>query len=77
MSTDFAVGLVMLGTAGVMAIILFFVFRVVVLWYFRLNQIADNIAVIADHYRQLGQAPGRPLTPRVPPPPRPNPLVSR
>lgn len=74
MSPDALVGLFMLGTVFVMVIILFFVFRVVVLWYFRINQIADNLAIIADHYRQLGQVPSRPLAPRSPQAP---PLMQR
>lgn len=66
MSSDFVVGLFMVGTIFIMAVILFFVFRVVVLWYFRLNQIADNLAVIADHYRQMGALARTPASPRPP-----------
>ena len=36
-------------------VIVFLIFRQLVLWYFRLNQIADDIAVIANHYRALAR----------------------
>lgn len=35
----------------------FLALRQVALWYFRINQIADNIAVIADYCRAHGQPP--------------------
>jgi hypothetical protein len=31
----------------------FMLCREIVLWYFRINQIADDLHVIADHYRAL------------------------
>lgn len=39
--------------ALVVAFVVFLVIRELVLWYFRLNQIANDIGYIADHYRQL------------------------
>lgn len=36
--------------------VVFLVIREIVLWYFRINQIADNIAYIANHYRAIDQA---------------------
>lgn len=35
---------------------LFLVLRRLTLWYFRINEMADNLAVIADHYRSQRQA---------------------
>ena len=32
---------------------IFLLCRQVVLWYFRINQIADDLHVIANHYRKL------------------------
>lgn len=51
----------------------FLALREVTLWYFRINQIADDLAVIAAHYRSL--RPPRPIPPGyvevTPPPPAP------
>lgn len=35
----------------------FLALRELMLWYFRINQMADNIAVIADYCRRNKQAP--------------------
>jgi TM2 domain-containing membrane protein YozV len=43
----------------VIAIAIFLLIRQLVLWYFRVNEIADNIAYIADHYRHVDQEAGR------------------
>ena len=46
--------------------VLFVALRAIVLWYFRINEIADDLHVIAQHYRQLASQP-------LPPPTRPSP----
>jgi hypothetical protein len=55
---------------GVFAVILFLALRQCVLWYFRLNQIADDLHVIADHYRSQAKAatPVQPTAGHVPAP---------
>lgn len=45
----------------------FLALREVALWYFRINQIADNIAVIADHYRAQKQVASVPVAQPLPP----------
>lgn len=64
---DILNGFGLLALTAVVVIFIFFGLRQVVLWYLRLNQMADNIAYIADHYRSLDQAAGRIQQP--PPPP--------
>lgn len=46
----------------IIVLVVFLVIRELVLWYFRLNQIADNIAYIASHYRAADKAAGRQQT---------------
>lgn len=41
-------------------LVIFLILRQFVLWYFRLNQIADDLATIADHYRRQDQTAIRP-----------------
>lgn len=52
-------GLALVAIVIAVTVGLFVVFRELVLWYFRLGEIADNLKVIADHYRQVEQAPVR------------------
>ena len=40
-------------TYGIVAAVVFVIIRQAVLWYFRINQMADNLQVIADHYRKI------------------------
>lgn len=40
-------------TALVLLFVVFLILRQLVLWYFRLNQIANDIAYIAQHYRVM------------------------
>lgn len=41
------------------SIAVFLVLRQLVLWYWRINEMADNIAYIANHYRALDKEAGR------------------
>jgi ABC-type bacteriocin/lantibiotic exporter with double-glycine peptidase domain len=36
---------------------IFLICRALVLWYFRINEMADDLHVIAQHYRQLANPP--------------------
>jgi hypothetical protein len=56
MPTDLFSGMFFLVAFLALCIGTFLAFRQVALWYFRLNQIADNLAVIADYYRTQEQA---------------------
>lgn len=38
-------------TAGIVVVVFFLLCRQAVLWYFRINQIADDLHIIAQHYR--------------------------
>ena len=51
-------GLALLLTSFVIAFVLFLALRQLVLWYYRLNEIADNIAYIAEHYRRIDRDAG-------------------
>lgn len=53
MSTNALEGLLLLIFALAVFVAIFIFCRQFTLWYFRLNQIADDIAVIAAHYRSL------------------------
>lgn len=48
-------GVIVIGMF-ITALLVFLVIREVVLWYFRLNEIANNIAYIANHYRAVDRA---------------------
>lgn len=50
-------GLALIAIVVAVTVGLFVVLREVVLWYFRLGEIADNLKVIADHYRALAAMP--------------------
>lgn len=54
-------------TAGIVVVVFFLLCRQFVLWYFRISQIADDLHVIAQHYRQLSGA-------TLPAPTRPSPV---
>lgn len=57
MNVSFMESLGWLLTYGVIwfavAAVIFLVIRQAVLWYFRINQMADNLQFIADHYRAI------------------------
>ena len=56
--------------------VLFVALRALVLWYFRINEIADDLHVIAQHYRQIASQPlplpTRPSAQSAPTHPRPS-----
>ena len=57
MNAEFVDSLGWLLTYGIIClaalVALFLVIRQGVLWYFRINQMADNLQYIADHYRKI------------------------
>lgn len=48
-------GLITLGAILGLALALFLIFRQFVLWYFRINEMADNLAVLAQQARNQNQ----------------------
>lgn len=63
MFEDVVIPLIVSVSVPVFFVVAFIVLRQLVLWYFRLNQIADDIAVIANYYRSQLQASAAPTTP--------------
>lgn len=63
MDTQGIAALITLGIGLFFVIVIFLVLRELVLWYFRINQIADNLAYIADHFRRVDQEAGRRVQP--------------
>lgn len=57
--------LTVLVITGLVAMFVFLLIRQIMLWYWRVNEIADNLAVIANHYRSL-QPNARPANPQPP-----------
>lgn len=66
-------GLAFLIAALAITVGVFLAFREVVLWYFRLNQIADNLAIIARQLQQPSQQSGGAIAPTQLPPAAPTP----
>lgn len=64
-------GFTMFGIGLAIMFGIFLAIREIVLWYFRLNQIANNIAYIADHCRRIDGL--QPLSRQAPPAQRPLP----
>lgn len=54
-------------TALIIVLVLFLLLRQLVLWYFRLNQIANDIAYIAQHYRVADREAGRQVNTKTEP----------
>ena len=49
----------------VIAVLVFLLFRQLVLWYWRLNEIADSVVYIAQHFRAIDREEGRIVTDNV------------
>jgi hypothetical protein len=77
---DFVNMLLTVGAIIGASIGIFLVCRQIVLWYFRLNQIAENLQYIADHFREQDRKANttaqQPPQPSQFPPARPRPSVS-
>lgn len=56
---DILPGLLYYLLASIVALAIFIIIRQFMLWYWRVNEIADNLAYIADHYRRIDQEAGR------------------
>lgn len=48
--------------AGFFFLVVLLILRALMLWYWRINEMADNIAYIANHYRRIDQDAGRQIT---------------
>lgn len=82
MFADLVPGLIGLVVILAVCIGVFLALRQVTLWYFRINEMADNIAVIADYYRNLKQTGNRQVPgeqPQASPPqtPKSHPLTGK
>lgn len=56
---DMIPGLAYLLVVGFFAFVVFLAIRQFVLWYYRINEMADNLAYIANHFREIDQAKAR------------------
>lgn len=57
---DSFISLLLYGLVSVVfAVVVFLVLRALVLWYWRINEMADNIAIIAQHCHRLDQEASR------------------
>lgn len=65
-AANLIVGLIVFGVGLAIMFGIFLAIREIVLWYWRLNDIANNLTYIADYYRRReGQLPA--LQPKTPP----------